>query len=145
VATDCANVAKGGKSIQALTSPPYSPSTRLDITRMDRALWKSFSPRPIIHPIRKTPVFLFVLFVLLMVLSSTKSKNRASMDCLKKAKSCTFHILFATLFYDYPTFCTETGHVTVVLYLNDTLYSSVKFTAINAGIFIIRQHHCIYS
>ena len=50
VATDCANVAKGGKSIQALTSPPYSPSTRLDITRMDRALWKSFSPKPIVHP-----------------------------------------------------------------------------------------------
>jgi len=50
VAIDCANVAKGGKSIPALTSPPYSPSIHLDITRVDKALWKSFRPRPIIHP-----------------------------------------------------------------------------------------------
>ena len=50
MAIDCANVAKGGKSISALTSPDYSPSIRLDITRMDRALWKSFSPRPVVHP-----------------------------------------------------------------------------------------------
>ena len=50
VAIDCANVVKGGKSIPALTSPGYFPSIHFDITRMDRALWKSFSPKPIIHP-----------------------------------------------------------------------------------------------
>lgn len=48
--TDYANVAKGGKSILALTSPLYSPSFRLDLTRMDKTFWKSFSPRPPIHP-----------------------------------------------------------------------------------------------
>jgi len=50
VAIDCANVVKGGKSIPALTSPEYSPSIHFDITRIDRALWKSFSPKPIVHP-----------------------------------------------------------------------------------------------
>ena len=50
VTIDCANVAKGGKSIPALTSPPYSPFIRFDITRVDKALWKSFSPRPVVHP-----------------------------------------------------------------------------------------------
>ena len=50
VAMDCANVAKGGKSIPALTSPPYSPSIRLDMTRMDKAFWKSFGPMTTVHP-----------------------------------------------------------------------------------------------
>ena len=50
VAIDCSNVAKGGKSIPALTSPSYSPSIRLDIARMNRALWKSFGPRTVVHP-----------------------------------------------------------------------------------------------
>ena len=49
VVIDCANVAKGGKSILALTSPPYSPSIRLDITRIDRTFWKSFGPRTVVH------------------------------------------------------------------------------------------------
>jgi hypothetical protein len=50
VTIDYANVVKGGRSIPALTSPPYSPFIRFDITRVDKALWKSFGPRPIIHP-----------------------------------------------------------------------------------------------
>ena len=50
VAIDCANVVKGGKSIPALTSLEYSPSIRFDITCMDRVVWKSFSPKPIVHP-----------------------------------------------------------------------------------------------
>lgn len=49
-AVDYANVAKGGKSIPALTSPLYSPPIRLDLTRVDKTFWKSFGPRPIIHP-----------------------------------------------------------------------------------------------
>ncbi|KAH9021463.1 hypothetical protein EDB85DRAFT_2120231 [Lactarius pseudohatsudake] len=48
-AVEYANVAKGGKSIPALTSPLYSPPIRLDLTRMDKTFWKSFGPRPIIH------------------------------------------------------------------------------------------------
>jgi len=49
-ATEYANVAKGGKSIPALTSPLYSPPIRLDLTRVDKAFWKSFGPRPVVHP-----------------------------------------------------------------------------------------------
>lgn len=47
---DFANVGKGAESIPALTSPSYSPSIQLDLTCLDRTLWKSFSPRPVIHP-----------------------------------------------------------------------------------------------
>ena len=46
--------------------------------------------------IRKMSVLLFVLFVLLALCSSKKSKNWESMNCLGKAKSSTFHILFST-------------------------------------------------
>ncbi|KAI9444332.1 hypothetical protein H4582DRAFT_1807198 [Lactarius indigo] len=49
-AIEYANVAKGGKSISALTSPLYSPPICLDLTCVDKTFWKSFSPRPIIHP-----------------------------------------------------------------------------------------------
>ncbi|KAH9014407.1 UNC-like C-terminal-domain-containing protein [Lactarius pseudohatsudake] len=49
-AHDYANVALGARSIPGLTSPLYSPPLRLDITRVDRTFWKSFSPRPTIHP-----------------------------------------------------------------------------------------------
>ncbi|KAN0124123.1 Sad1 / UNC-like C-terminal domain containing protein [Lactarius tabidus] len=49
-AVDYANVAKGGQSIPALTSPLYSHPVRLDLTRVDKAFWKSFGPRPVIHP-----------------------------------------------------------------------------------------------
>lgn len=45
-----ANVALGSQSIPGLTSPLYSPSLYLDITCVDRTFWKSFSPRPTIHP-----------------------------------------------------------------------------------------------
>ena len=44
------NVVEGARSIPGLTSPLYSPPLHLDIMRMDRAFWKSFSPRPTIHP-----------------------------------------------------------------------------------------------
>lgn len=47
---DYANVAKGAKSIPALTSALYSPSIHFDITRLDKTFWKSFSPKPSIHP-----------------------------------------------------------------------------------------------
>jgi hypothetical protein len=49
-AYDYVNVAMGGRSILALTSPPYSPPLRLDISRMDRMFWRFFSPKPPIHP-----------------------------------------------------------------------------------------------
>lgn len=49
-AHNVANVALGSRSIPDLTSPLYSPPLYLDITRVDRTFWKSFSPRPIIHP-----------------------------------------------------------------------------------------------
>jgi hypothetical protein len=45
-----ANVAVGARSIPGLTSPLYSPPLHLDITRLDKTFWKSFSPRPTIHP-----------------------------------------------------------------------------------------------
>ncbi|KAI9448501.1 hypothetical protein H4582DRAFT_1803249 [Lactarius indigo] len=49
-AHDYANVALGARSIPGLTSPLYSPPLCLDMTHVDRTFWKSFSPRPIIHP-----------------------------------------------------------------------------------------------
>jgi hypothetical protein len=49
-AHDYANVAVGGRPIPALTSRLYSPPLRLDIPRMDRTFWRSFSPKPTIHP-----------------------------------------------------------------------------------------------
>jgi SUN domain-containing protein 1/2 len=49
-AYDYANVAMGGRSIPALTSPPYSPPLHLDISHMDRTFWRFFSPKPPIHP-----------------------------------------------------------------------------------------------
>ena len=49
-AIDYANIAKGGKLIPALTSPLYSHPIRFDLTRVDKAFWKSFGPRPVIHP-----------------------------------------------------------------------------------------------
>ena len=45
-----ANFAIGSTSILGLTSPLYTPPLHLDITRVDRTFWKSFSPRPTIHP-----------------------------------------------------------------------------------------------
>ncbi len=45
-----ANVALGARSIPGLTSSLYSPPLRLDITRVDKTFWKSFGPRPTIHP-----------------------------------------------------------------------------------------------
>ena len=44
------NVALVARSIPGLTSPLYSPPLHLDITRVDRTFWRSFSPRPAIHP-----------------------------------------------------------------------------------------------
>ena len=44
------NFARASRSIPGLTSPLYSPPLHLDITRVDRTFWKSFSPRPAIHP-----------------------------------------------------------------------------------------------
>jgi hypothetical protein len=44
------NVIEGARSIPGLTSPLYAPPLHLDITRVDRTFWKSFSPRPTIHP-----------------------------------------------------------------------------------------------
>jgi hypothetical protein len=40
--------------------------------------------------ISKTPSLLFMLFILLALFSSKKSKNQESMNCLGKAKSSTF-------------------------------------------------------
>lgn len=48
--TSTNNYALGSRSIPVLTSPLYSPPLHLDITRVDRTFWKSFSPRPTIHP-----------------------------------------------------------------------------------------------
>ena len=49
-AHDYANVAMGGRSVPVLTSPLYSPPLHLDISRIDRTFWRSFSPKPTIHP-----------------------------------------------------------------------------------------------
>jgi len=49
-AHDYTNVALGARSIPGLTSSLYSPPLRLDITRVDKTFWKSFGPRPAIHP-----------------------------------------------------------------------------------------------
>ena len=48
--------------------------------------------------IRKTLDLLIVLFVLLALFASKKSKNRESMECLEKAKSFTFCVLFSYFF-----------------------------------------------
>ena len=48
--------------------------------------------------ISKTPSLLFMLFGLLALFASTKSKNQESMEWLGKAKSFTFRVLFSYFF-----------------------------------------------
>ena len=61
---------------------------------------------PLRH-IRKTHVLLFMLFVLLLLFSSKKSKNQESMGCSGKANPGTFRVVFPYFFYNYSTFCTQ--------------------------------------
>jgi len=76
-----------------------SPATRVDghvfgLLAVDMLPHPSFTP----SYISKTPSLLFMLFGLLALFASTKSKNQESMEWLGKAKSFTFHVLFSYFF-----------------------------------------------